>query len=159
MDLPIVHLDTADYPRLVEVWEASVRATHHFLKEEDIQFFKPLILNEYLKALDLRGLKDERGLVAGFLGFADQKIEMLFIHPESMGRGLGKALLQFALKEMKANKVDVNEANQQAVGFYERMGFRTVRRSPVDGAGKAYPLLHMVFTEQNSLALVPENAT
>jgi len=28
-----------EHNRLLEVWEASVRATHHFLKEEDIDFF------------------------------------------------------------------------------------------------------------------------
>jgi putative acetyltransferase len=33
----------ADFPHVVDVWEASVRATHHFLTEADIQFFKPLV--------------------------------------------------------------------------------------------------------------------
>ena len=35
-----------EYAEIVEVWEVSVRATHDFLSEDDIQFFKPLILNE-----------------------------------------------------------------------------------------------------------------
>ena len=52
MDLPIVNISESEYQEVVEVWEASVRATHHFLKEEDIVYFKPLILNEYLKAVD-----------------------------------------------------------------------------------------------------------
>jgi hypothetical protein len=30
--------------RLLDVWEAAVRATHDFLSESDIQFFKPLVL-------------------------------------------------------------------------------------------------------------------
>ena len=39
-----VHLVT-EHERaiLVDVWEAAVRATHHFLSESDIQFFKPLV--------------------------------------------------------------------------------------------------------------------
>ncbi|HVI44780.1 MAG TPA: hypothetical protein VM802_07915 [Chitinophaga sp.] len=32
-----------DYPALTNVWEASVRATHHFLAEDDIQYFRPLM--------------------------------------------------------------------------------------------------------------------
>ena len=32
-----------DYSRTVDVWEASVRATHHFVCEADIQFFRPLV--------------------------------------------------------------------------------------------------------------------
>ena len=34
--------------RVLEVWEAAVRATHHFLSESDIQFFKPLVLESLL---------------------------------------------------------------------------------------------------------------
>nr|WP_283127626.1 hypothetical protein [Bacteroides clarus] len=29
-----------DYDELLAVWEASVRSTHHFLTEENIQFYK-----------------------------------------------------------------------------------------------------------------------
>jgi hypothetical protein len=35
-----------DYPRVVEVWEASVRATHHFVTESDIEIFRPLVFDE-----------------------------------------------------------------------------------------------------------------
>jgi putative acetyltransferase len=39
--------------------------------------------------------------------------------------------------------VDVNEQNPAAVGFYEALGFVVVSRSPVDGDGRPFPLLHM----------------
>jgi putative acetyltransferase len=55
-----------DYSEIVSVWEASVRATHDFLSEEDIQFFKPLILNQYLKAVSLACIKDIQGNIVGF---------------------------------------------------------------------------------------------
>src|SRR5262245_18578607 len=32
--------------RVLEVWEASVRATHHFLADSDIEYFRPLVLPE-----------------------------------------------------------------------------------------------------------------
>jgi putative acetyltransferase len=32
----------AEYERLINIWEASVIATHHFLTDDDIQFFKRL---------------------------------------------------------------------------------------------------------------------
>jgi putative acetyltransferase len=54
----IDYIDKFEYKEVVEVWEASVRATHHFLKEEDIAYFKPLILNTYLDAVDLRCVRD-----------------------------------------------------------------------------------------------------
>ena len=134
-----------DFAEIVEVWEASVRATHHFLSEEDIRFFRPLILNDYLAAVDLHCLKDESGRIHGFLGVSGEDVEMLFLAPQSRGRGLGKRLLTFALEELGARRVDVNEQNPAAVGFYEHMGFRVTGRSPLDNAGKPFPLLHMAI--------------
>lgn len=40
-----------DYDELLTVWEASVRSTHHFLTEENIQFYKPLVRNQYFQAV------------------------------------------------------------------------------------------------------------
>ncbi|WP_266204112.1 GNAT family N-acetyltransferase [Pontibacter kalidii] len=140
------HIYTAgpeDFAALTEVWEASVRATHHFLSEEDILFYKPLVQHEYLGLVELHYVRDAKGRVAGFLGTLDGKVEMLFIRPESRGQGIGKKLLQYAVQALKATALDVNEQNEQAVGFYEHFGFRTVGRSEVDGTGKPYPILHM----------------
>ena len=129
----------ADYPEIVEVWEASVRATHHFLDEKHIQYFKPLILRDYLKMVDLRIVRNEQRNIVGFLGVADGNIEMLFLHPSVIGHGIGKQLTQFAIQELNAKKVDVNEQNPQAVRFYERMGFAVKSRSEKDGLGEAVP--------------------
>jgi putative acetyltransferase len=136
-------IQKSEYPEVVAVWEASVRATHDFLKEEDIQYFKPLILNTYLDAVALRCIRNEQNKIVGFLGVAEQNLEMLFIHPDFRGKGIGKALLNFALQNMKVTKVDVNEQNPQAVGFYQHLGFQVISRSELDASGKPYPILHM----------------
>ncbi|WP_428657857.1 acetyltransferase [Runella sp.] len=132
-----------EYPEIVEVWEASVRATHHFLPESDILYFKPLILNEYLKAVNLLCVKDEKGKILGFMGVHGDGLEMLFIHPDARGKGIGTQLTQHAIHHLNVQKVDVNEQNPQAVGFYEHTGFAVVGRSELDGLGKPYPILHM----------------
>ncbi len=132
-----------EYPEIVEVWEASVRATHDFMSEYDIQLLKPLILNEYLSAVELRCIKNDAGNILGFLGVAEGKIEMLFVHADQRGEGIGKLLLNYAVNDMGATKVDVNEQNPLALGFYEHLGFKVTGRSPVDGKGKPFPLLHM----------------
>lgn len=132
-----------EYPEVVEVWEASVRATHDFLRESDILFFKPLILNEYLKAVDLRCIRNEENRIVAFSGVADGNLEMLFIHPDYRGLKMGKALLDYCIKNQEVRKVDVNEQNEQALGFYHKQGFTVMSRSEVDSMGKPYPLLHM----------------
>jgi len=142
MKSPIEIPSVTDYVEITEVWEASVRATHTFLTEEDIQYYKPLILKEYLKSVRLFCTRDQNA-ITGFLGLDDDKIEMLFIRPDYRGKGVGKALLDFAVNKQNARKVDVNEQNEQAVGFYEYLGFKTVRREPLDSGGKPFPILSM----------------
>lgn len=141
----IVAGSEADFDEVTAVWEASVRATHHFLPEEDILRLRPLIRGQYLAAVDLWCLKDEggAGAVRGFVGVAGGGVEMLFLHPEFLGRGLGALLLRHAVDVLGARRVDVNEQNPAARRFYERMGFQVAGRSPLDGEGKPFPLLHM----------------
>ncbi|HCM74822.1 MAG TPA: GNAT family N-acetyltransferase [Cytophagales bacterium] len=146
MHYSIQPADPKDYPELVDIWEASVRKTHHFLKESDLLYFKPLILNEYFYAVDLHCLKDQEAIV-GFLGTKDGKIEMLFVLPAYMGKGAGKTLLLYAINSLNATLVDVNEQNSSAVGFYQHMGFETINRSDLDGLGKPYPMLHMQLSK------------
>ncbi len=133
---------TEDHSRVVEVWEASVRATHHFVKESDIEIFRPMVRSE-LPHVELACVRDLEGAVAGFIGLADGKIEMLFIHPDWRKHGAGGRLLKYAVHERGATTLDVNEQNDQALGFYLHMGFEVVGRSELDGTGKPYPLLHM----------------
>lgn len=135
----------SDHLQLIEIWEASVRATHHFLAEADLQTLKPLILEQYFDAVDLRCAKNTQGEIQGFCGVHDGNIEMLFISPAARGKGLGTLLAAHAVKEQGATKVDVNEQNEQALGFYLHLGFKVTGRSPVDGQGKPYPLLHMAL--------------
>ena len=52
-------------------------------------------------------------------------------------------LVNYAIHQCGVNKVDVNEQNGQAVGFYQHMGFVTVSRSELDALGKPYPILSM----------------
>ncbi len=49
-----------DYDELLTVWEASVRSTHHFLAEKDIQFYKPLIREQYFLAVELYIIRNEK---------------------------------------------------------------------------------------------------
>lgn len=147
MQYEISNIADSEYEEVIDVWEASVRATHHFLTEEDIQYFRPLILNEYLKAVELKCIRDSENRILAFSGVAEDKLEMLFVHPIYFGKGIGKALLEFAIAEQNVSKVDVNEDNPQAVGFYEKCGFVTTSRSELDSSGKPFPILHMELSK------------
>ncbi|HVU10796.1 MAG TPA: acetyltransferase [Phototrophicaceae bacterium] len=135
-------LRTADVDQAVEVWERSVRATHDFVSAADLELFRPLVRAE-LPTLPVFVAHDDVGKVAGFIGVSDGKVEMLFIDPVWRGQGIGRRLMEYAINTLNATTVDVNEQNEQALGFYLRLGFAVVGRSAVDGLGKPYPLLHM----------------
>ena len=136
-----------DYQELINIWEPSVSATHNFLTEDDIAELKPLILEQYFDAVELRCMKSSDNRITGFIGVAESNIEMLFVAPEYFGKGIGKQLTQYAINHQNATKVDVNEQNPKAVGFYEKLGFIEVARSPLDGQGKPFPLIHMILNQ------------
>jgi putative acetyltransferase len=141
IDIP----SASEYPELIDLWEASVRATHDFLSNEDILYFKKRICNGYLDLLDLYSAKDSDGKILGFFGLSEEKIQMLYIDPRWMGKGIGKFLLNYAITQKEAFLVDVNEQNTQAVGFYQKMGFRVIKRNPIDSEGKPFAILEMAL--------------
>ncbi len=136
---------TTDLPRLLEVWEAAVRASHDVLDEHDIQVLKPLLISHYLAPLQLTCIRAADGQVSGFLGYAAGKVELLFVDPAEQGRGIGKALLEDAISRLGAAQVDVHEQNPRALQFYSSLGFRVERRSPLESGGRPLPILHLLL--------------
>src|SRR5690606_9166156 len=108
-----------DYPRIMEIWESAVKATHLFLAEEDFNYFREVIPRDYLPNLEVYVITVNEEAI-GFASAADGNLEMLFIHNEARGKGYGKILYQFMKEKTDLSTVDVNEQNPQAIGFYEK---------------------------------------
>ena len=128
---------------LLEVWENSVRATHLFLSDSEIQSIKKYVPQALNEVLHLLIAEDESGRPVAFMGVEAGSWEMLFIAPEERGKGLGKRLIQYGIKNYSVEKLTVNEQNPQAKGFYEHMGFQVYKRTDLDEQGNPYPLLYM----------------
>jgi putative acetyltransferase len=86
----------------------------------------------------------DQGDVLGFVSLNARKVEALFVDPVFMGQGAGSRLLQHA-RQLKGSPLtlDVNEQNPGALAFYLKQGFTVTGRSPVDGMGLPFPLLHL----------------
>lgn len=134
-------IEVADYQCLMKIWESAVRHTHYFLKEEDFNYYKEQIPT-YFEQVTLFGY-EENGTLVGFMGIAGENLEMLFIHNDFRGKGIGKKLISFGIEQLKVTRVDVNEENTQAVNFYKYVGFRVLQRTDLDAQGKKYPILKM----------------
>lgn len=128
---------------LLEVWDNSVRATHLFLSDSEIQSIKKYVPQALNEVLHLLIAEDESGRAVAFMGVEAGSLEMLFIAPEERGKGLGKRLIQYGIKNYSVEKLTVNEQNPQAKGFYEHMGFQVYKRTDLDEQGNPYPLLYM----------------
>ncbi|AUM94751.1 TPA: GNAT family N-acetyltransferase [Clostridium botulinum] len=139
------NINKDDVDNILKVWESSVRATHTFLKEEDIISIKPQVREGVDYVSKLLCVRDEKGHIQAFMGVHQSKIEMLFVDSNSRGNGIGKKLINYAINVLNAKFVDVNEQNTQGVGFYKHMGFDTFKRSEFDDYGNPFPILHMKF--------------
>ena len=133
--------------KLCIVWKKSVRETHLFLSEYEIEKISKYIPSA-LKGIDrLMIISNSSNEPVGFMGIEERKLEMLFILPEERRKGLGKRLLQYGIEKYAVNELGVNEQNPQAKGFYEYMGFRTYKRTDMDEQGNPYPILYMKLIE------------
>ena len=128
---------------LLKVWEASVRETHLFLSEEEVNKIKTYVPQALSGVEHLIVAREESGETAGFMGVEKKRLEMLFLSPEVRGKGLGRQLLQYGTANYDVQELTVNEQNPGAVGFYRHLGFETYKRTDHDEEGNPYPLLYM----------------
>ena len=144
MKITEVKMRTPDLIRqLLEVWEGSVRATHLFLSEDEINHIKEYVPQALDSIAHLVIAEDGDGRPVAFMGVEDGSLEMLFIAPQERGKGLGKRLLQYGIENYGLKRLAVNEQNPQAKGFYEHMGFQVYKPTDLDEQGNPYPLLYM----------------
>ena len=128
---------------LLKIWEASVRATHHFLSDAEVLQIKEYVPQALIGVKHLIIAENDTGEPIAFMGVENSRLEMLFISPTERGKGIGKQLIQCGIESYDIQEVTVNEQNPQAVGFYEHLGFVTYKRTDLDEEGNPYPLLYM----------------
>lgn len=93
-----------------------------------------------------------RGVVPGP---GDQELHRIYVETEMQGRGVGRSLLNAALQHPRladASRIflQVWERNEQAIGLYESLGFRTVGKTAFTiGSGEVAQDLVMVLDREN----------
>ena len=110
---------------LVEVWEKSVRVTHLFLSDSEIENIKDYVPQALRGIESLVIAEDGNHIPVAFMGIEEGSLEMLFITPKERGKDLGKQLIQYGIEKYSV----LNQQNPQAKGFYEHMGFQVYKRT------------------------------
>lgn len=129
--------------QLLDIWKDSVKATHLFLSDEDINNIKEYVPQALKEVSHLVIIENEKNKLIAFMGIENTKLEMLFIKNSERGKGLGKKLLNYGIENYNVNQLAVNEQNPNAKGFYEYMGFKIYKRTELDEQGNPYPILYM----------------
>lgn len=124
------------------LWNRSVRVTHNFLSEKDFKNLEPYV-RQALAEVPVLAVAETEDRVAGFIGLSEDKIEMLFIDPTFIGKGIGHKLVDWATNGNGIRLIDVNEQNTYAVSVYTHWGFKTYDRSEIDDQGNPFPILRM----------------
>ena len=91
----------------------------------------------------------ENNRIVGFYSLTSEngklRLDHLWIVPEAMSRGIGRALFQHAIEEARSlgHKTVIVEADPNAEGFYKRMGTRRIGETVtiVGGHRRELPLL------------------
>ena len=126
---------------LLEIWEQSVRATHLFLSDAEVNAIRAYVPQALKSVEHLIAAETEKPIA--FMGVQNGRLEMLFLAPEERGKGIGKQMLQYGIENYGIAELTVNEQNPQAVGFYAHMSFEAYKRTEFDEEGHPYPLLYM----------------
>lgn len=134
----------SDGDRVLQIWRDAVAATHDFLAPADRDAIE-VEVSQFLPSAPLWLAVDEDDAALGFMLLDGSHMEALFIDPADRGSGVGKKLVEHAVGLHPQLSTDVNEQNDQAVGFYEHLGFVRTGRSEIDGQGRPYPLSHLAF--------------
>ena len=120
MELEIIEIKDRDsilIQNLLDVWESSVKATHLFLSKEEINNIKKYVPFAIKEVPVLVIAKNVDKNITGFMGTKDKMLEMLFISDKYRGKGIGKMLLQYGIKNYNINELTVNEQNPLAKKF------------------------------------------
>lgn len=128
---------------IIQIWKNSVDATHDFLTARDRKQIEKEVV-DFFSEEPVWVIANQDDHLLGFMFLHDDHLEALFVDAHARGLGIGKQLILHALTLHPNLSVDVNEQNQQAVGFYQYMGFRILGRSKLDSQGRPYPLLHLI---------------
>ena len=123
-----------DLKKLSNIWfEASMQA-HAFIGQTRLMEQRSLIEEEYLpKAETSVACLD--GEAVGFISLLGSFVGGIFIAPERQGLGIGRALITDALARKGELSLEVYTENEQAVRFYDRLGFQEVSRRAIDDFG------------------------
>ena len=133
---------SGDLDAVLDVWSQASVVAHSFLPEEFFENERRQIADQWLPVAETVVYETEDRVV-GFLALIGNEVGGIFVDPGYQGRGIGRALMDHALRSHSVLELDVFEANTVGRRFYDAYGFVVVDRHMNDVAGQ--PELRLRF--------------
>lgn len=154
-NITILSYEPSMLPAMLEIWEDSVRASHFFLKDNDIVEIKEEVKGAFAFLQNILVAKLNNDF-AGFIGVSEKSIEMLFVASKFFNLGLGKRLILEAVNafftEQNEILLDCNEQNERGLTFYQKLGFKERGKSQKDSKGRDFAIIHFAISRAKLLA-------
>ena len=128
---------------LTNLWERSVKTSHHFLNLNEIERIKQYVPNELRKVAKLFVAIEKSNVLLAFIGIKDNMIQMLFVDDKYVRKGIGSKLVDYVIDNYDIKHVEVNEDNLIAHKFYLNKGFKDLKRKEYDDYNDPYPIIIM----------------
>lgn len=145
MDIRIRAYEASDLNRLSSIWHDASLTAHSFLGSERLQEQRALIENEYLPKAET-WVACRTGEPVGFIGLVGTFIGGVFVEPTLQGGGVGRALIDHAMKLKGELNLEVYTDNKKTVAFYQRLGFEELSRRSEDDEGLPFENIQMRLT-------------
>ena len=134
----------ADGARALQIWQRAVDDSHDFLAQADREAIAQEVAG-FLPQAPLVLAVDAADRPLGYMLLCEGHKEALYNDPASKGQAVGTQQVRWALRRHPQLTTDVNAQNLQAMAFYRALGFVETGRSPLDGQGRPYPLVHLRY--------------
>jgi putative acetyltransferase len=137
--------DAPDIEVVVSTWRRASELAHPFLSKAFLDTEDGNMRNIYLAFAETWVIEAD-GFVVGFIALIENEIGGLFLDPDFHGQGLGRALVDKAVADKGALKVEVFKANAIGRRFYDAYGFRETEEFIHEASGQA--TLRMTFNPE-----------
>lgn len=133
-----------DLARIAEIQIFNYRLYFYPIFQSDEYYFDelqvPSLMKEYESQLDSLYVYDD-GVVKGFIKIEGTYIARLFVEPVLQNASIGSKLLEYAVKEHKADHLWALEKNVKAIRFYARHGFAATGERKLEEGTAEYLIL------------------
>lgn len=113
-----------DTTPLLRLWLESTIYAHPFIAEGYWRESEALVRDVYLPTAET-WVWNAHGELQGFVSVMESRfIGALFVTPNAIGLGIGRALLDHVKQRFPVLSLEVYQKNERAVNFYHAQGFR-----------------------------------